>query len=116
MYLKNLNRRPRLTLSKASLLRKVADLLEKMPADEVADILDVVEEKRAESLLREMDKESSDEVRELLEYPESRVGSLMTTDYYTFLQSKTVGDTLEEIRKLKPEPAHIYARLHCRQV
>jgi magnesium transporter len=90
-------------------VEKVADLLEKMPADEVADILDVVEEKRAESLLREMDKESSDEVRELLEYPETRVGSLMTTDYYTFLQSKSVGETLEEIRKLKPEPAHIYA-------
>ena len=90
-------------------VEKVADVLEKMPADEVADLLDVLTEDKAEKLLEEMEKESSEEVRELLEYPDKFVGSLMTTDYYTFPEEWTVAETLNEIRRLKPEPAHIYS-------
>lgn len=88
---------------------KVADVLEKMPADEVADLLDSLAEDKAEKLLEEMEKESSEEVRELLEYRDKYVGSLMTTDYYTFNENLTVGETLEELRKQQPEPAHIYS-------
>jgi len=90
-------------------VEKVADVLEKMPADEVADLLDALAEDKAEKLLEEMEKESSEEVRELLEYPDKVVGSLMTTDYYTFNEELTVAETLEELRRQKPEPAHIYA-------
>jgi CBS domain-containing protein len=89
-------------------VEKVADVLEKMPADEVADLLDALAEDKAEKLLEEMAKESSEEVRELLEYPDKFVGSLMTTDYYTFNEELTVSETLEELRRIKPEPAHIY--------
>jgi len=89
-------------------LDKMADVLEKMPADEVADLLDVIDEDKAEKLLKEMEKESSEEVRELLEYPDKYVGSLMTTDYYAFIEELTVAATLEELRKQQPEPAHIY--------
>ncbi len=51
---------------------KAADVLEKMPADEVADIMDELEDDRVELLLNEMDDESSQEVRELLEYPDNQ--------------------------------------------
>jgi flagellar motility protein MotE (MotC chaperone)/sporulation protein YlmC with PRC-barrel domain len=89
-------------------VNKVADVLEKMPADEVADLLDALTEDKAEKLLEEMEKETSEEVRELLEYSDKYVGSLMTTDYYTFNEELAVGETLAELRKLQPEPAHIY--------
>jgi len=88
-------------------VEKVADVLEKMPADEVADLLDVLEEEKAEKLLDEMEKESSEEVRELLEYPDKYVGSLMTTDFMVFGEDETVADTIEELRKQRPEPSHI---------
>jgi len=65
-------------------VEKVADVLEKMPADEVADIIDELGLKKAEELLNEMEHESSKEVRELLEYPDKVVGSIMSTDYMTF--------------------------------
>jgi CBS domain-containing protein len=90
-------------------VEKVADVLEKMPADEVADLLDVLAEDKAQKLLEEMEKESSEEVRELLEYPDKYVGSLMTTDFYTFHEDLTVAETLDELRKQKPEPSHINA-------
>jgi Mg/Co/Ni transporter MgtE len=90
-------------------IEKAADVLEKMPADEVADLLDVLEEDKAIKLLDEMDKESSEEVRELLEYPDKVVGSIMSTDYYTFPEDTTVEETIAAIRKERPEPANIYS-------
>ena len=87
---------------------KVADVLEKMPADEVADILDELEDEKAEEILAEMDKESREEVRELLEYPDTEVGSIMTTDFITFPDELTVEETLAELRRLKPEPVNLY--------
>jgi magnesium transporter len=87
---------------------KVADVLEKMPADEVADILEELEDDKAELLLKEMEAGTSQEVRELLEYDDNLVGSLMTTDYLSFSASKTVDEVLRELRIRKPEPAELY--------
>jgi CBS domain-containing protein len=87
---------------------KAADVLEKMPADEVADILDELEEDKVELLLNEMDTESSQEVRELLEYPDNSVGSLMTTDVLSFRREVTAESVIAELRSKKPEAAELY--------
>lgn len=87
---------------------KAADILEEMPADEVADILDDLTEERVEELLNEMENKASLEVRELMEYPEYAVGSLMTTDYISFEDTLTVEETIKELRQLKPEEEIIY--------
>jgi CBS domain-containing protein/sporulation protein YlmC with PRC-barrel domain len=89
-------------------VNKAADVLEKMPADEAADIIDELEDERAEQLLNEMDLETSQEVRELLEYPDNSVGSLMTTDILSFKAGVTVEDVIKELRLKKPEPAELY--------
>ncbi len=89
-------------------LEKAADVLEKMPADEVADLLDEIDEQKAEELLDEMENEASEEVRGLMEYPENSVGSLMATDYISFSEKMTVSETINELRRLKPEPDTIY--------
>ncbi|MDP4277924.1 MAG: CBS domain-containing protein [Bacteroidota bacterium] len=87
---------------------KAADVLEKMPADEVADILDELEDEKAEQLLQEMESGSSQEVRELLEYPEGSVGSIMSTEYLSFNEGNTVDDVLAELRSKQPEAAELY--------
>jgi CBS domain-containing protein/sporulation protein YlmC with PRC-barrel domain len=89
-------------------VNKVADVFEKMPADEVADILDELEDDKAELLLKEMEAESSQEVRELLEYDDNLVGSIMTTDFLSFSETKTVEEVLRELRTKKPEAAELY--------
>ena len=89
-------------------IEKVADVLEKMPADEVADLLDTLEDEKAEQILNEMEKDSSEEVRELLEYESKEVGSLMTTDILSFHETMTVEDTLNELRRQKPEADVLY--------
>lgn len=89
-------------------VEKAADVLEKMPADEVADILDDLQKEKAEELLDEMEDTASDEVRELMEYPENTVGSLMSTDFFNFHETMTVEQTLNELRKIKPPSDTIY--------
>lgn len=89
-------------------IEKAADVLEKMPADEVADILDEMQVERAEELLNEMESEASEEVRELMEYDDNTVGSVMTTEYISFNEDQTVDETILELRRLKPEPDSIY--------
>ncbi|MGA2824350.1 MAG: CBS domain-containing protein, partial [Bacteroidales bacterium] len=72
-------------------------------------LLDVLQEEKAIKILDEMEKESSEEVRELLEYPDKVVGSIMTTDFLTFKEDMTVEETINEIRKEHPEPSNIYS-------
>jgi CBS domain-containing protein len=89
-------------------LEKAADVLEKMPADEAAYIIDQLEEEKAEELLNEMETESSEDVRELLEYPDDTVGSLMATDILSFSQETTINDVLSQIRQQQPEMEMLY--------
>lgn len=89
-------------------LQKAADLLEMMPADEAADILEELNDEKAEELLNEMEAEASAEVRELMEYPDNSVGSIMSTDFICFNEYNTVGETIEALRKQKPESDEIY--------
>lgn len=84
-------------------IAKAADVLEKMPSDEVADIMGVLDNDVAEQLLTEMDKDTSREVRELMEYPENTAGSMMSTDYISLTEDMTVGGVLEDLRRQKPE-------------
>ena len=88
---------------------KAADLLEKMPPDEAADLLDELQEEKAEELLGEMEHEASQEVRELMEYSDNLVGSIMTTDFIHFHPQQSVSDVIKELRRLKPETNTIYS-------
>jgi len=87
---------------------KAADLLEKMPADEAADILDELRDDKVEELLMEMEEEASEDIRELLVYPENSVGSIMITEFVLFNENQSVETTIKELRRLKPEPDTIY--------
>jgi CBS domain-containing protein/sporulation protein YlmC with PRC-barrel domain len=87
---------------------RAADLLEMMPTDEVADILDELGEDQAEALLKEMEVEASEEVRELMDYDDDEVGSIMTTDYIDFNENNSVEETINELRRLKPDPETMY--------
>lgn len=87
---------------------KAADILEEMPPDEVADILDDLTEEDAEELLNNMEHGASNEVRELMEYDDNEVGSLMSTDFISFRNNSTVEQVIEYLRDTKPEEENIY--------
>lgn len=101
--LEEMEQEARLNIIESMPVAKAADLLEKMPSDETADILDALGGDRAESILREMNGETAGEVRELMEYPEGTVGSVMSTDFLSFGKDLTVSDVFENLRRQKPE-------------
>jgi CBS domain-containing protein/sporulation protein YlmC with PRC-barrel domain len=87
---------------------KVADILEEMPPDEVADILDGINPQKAEELLNNMDSEASAQVRELLEYEDNEIGSLMSTDYLSYSSDSTVEAIIKGLKQLHPEEELMY--------
>lgn len=81
---------------------RASDILDNMDNDEIADIFDDMEEDRVEKLLYHMEKEDADEIRTLMNYSETTVGSLMSTDYISFSPGLSVEETINELRELKP--------------
>jgi len=87
---------------------KAVEVLDSMPNDEIADILDEVDEETAEQILMNMEKEDADEVRELMNYEDEAVGSIMNTDFIAFNVNITSGETIELLRELKPDDEVAY--------
>jgi Mg/Co/Ni transporter MgtE len=106
--LEELNTEAQVHLIDSLPIDKVADVLEKMPADEVADIFDSLEDDKIELLLKEMEKGSSEEVRELLEYPDNTVGSIMTTEILCYRSTATVDEIIDDLRLKNPESEELY--------
>jgi len=89
-------------------IEKVADVLDKMPADEVADIFDALGDEKVELLLNEMEEDTSQEVRELLDYPNHEVGSIMSTEVLSFNENATIEEVFNVLRTQKPEAESLY--------
>ena len=81
---------------------RATNILDNMDNDEIADILDDMEEGRVEKILHNMEKEDADEIRTLMNYEDTTVGSLMNTEFISFSPGLTVEDTINELRQLQP--------------
>lgn len=84
-------------------IEQAADVLEMMPQDEVADILEEIPDQTAQKLLIEMEEHISEEIRELMEYDDRTVGSLMMTDLMCFDKDESVQSVLKQLRANQPE-------------
>lgn len=62
----------------------------------------------AEHVLGNINEEDSDDVKELLKYPEDSAGGIMSSDYVYVNENEFVRDAIEEIRKNAEEFEHIY--------
>jgi len=106
--LEEMEPKARLKIIEGMSVEKMADVLEKMPANEAADILDELEADKAEMLLNEMEAVSSSEVRELLEYENYEVGSIMTTEILAYDEETTVEAVFRDLRLSQPETESMF--------
>lgn len=90
-------------------VEKAADVLEQMDADEAADIMDDLPAEQAEEILSQMEDVAQAEVRELMEYPDDQVGSLMSTEYLSFPSETTVREVIEALRRQEVDHEHMLA-------
>jgi CBS domain-containing protein/sporulation protein YlmC with PRC-barrel domain len=77
---------------------RAADILEEMAPDEATDLLSELTEEKAGALLNHMDEAEAAEVRQLMRYPESSAGGIMTTQFVRVLADMTIDEVLDANR------------------
>lgn len=85
---------------------RIAELLDRLPMDEAAEVISEADPDMAEILLEDLTErapEDAAEVRELLSYPESSAGRLMTDKFVRLKSDMTVEQAWEAVRKADPE-------------
>jgi CBS domain-containing protein/sporulation protein YlmC with PRC-barrel domain len=87
---------------------KASDILEEMAPDNAADLLADLPQEKAQELLSLMEKEEAHELRQLLAYPETSAGGIMTTEYMTIPATATAKEAIEQIRQEEPDAETIY--------
>ena len=81
---------------------RIAQIVDDLDPDDAADLIAELSDEVAEQVLGEMgqiDQESTEEIRELLQYDEETAGGRMTTDYVAVNQGESVGEATEKIRE-----------------
>ena len=86
----------------------VAAIAERMSPDERADFLGNLDEYKRAHLLRHLSKETQAELLQLLAYPPTSAGGLMTTEFVEFYPDQTVEEALAHIRVVAREVETIY--------
>ncbi|HUF11076.1 MAG TPA: magnesium transporter [Rhodothermales bacterium] len=86
---------------------RIGEVLDEMESDDAADVLADLPRRIVEDVLHRL--EDAAEVKGLLEYEEDTAGGIMGTDYVAVLESMTVGEATEEVRRNAESVEPIFA-------
>ncbi len=86
----------------------MASLLEKMSADDRADLLRRLMPRVADSLLRLVDEADRRDMAMLASHEENTAGAIMTTDYAWLPANITIAEALDRLRLQAPDSETIY--------
>ena len=81
---------------------KASNIILKMPHDSVADVLGDLEDTDSENYLNKLPERISNQIRELLSYPEDSAGGIMNSDVLTVDKDMTVDEVISFL-KIKAE-------------
>ncbi len=87
---------------------RIVDIVDQLDTDDATDIVSDLPEGVQEQVLGKIDKEYSDDVKELLKYPEDSAGGIMNSDFLFIYDTQLVRDAIEEVRKNAEEIDNIY--------
>ncbi|MBW1840219.1 MAG: magnesium transporter [Deltaproteobacteria bacterium] len=93
-------------------LEHIVEVLEHMPADDVADLIGRLPEEKSKAILEKMEKEGSEEVEGLLRYGDDTAGGIMVPDFIALREDITAKEAIESLQKehLDVEmPFYLYA-------
>ena len=88
---------------------ELGSLLGKMPADDGADLLEVLSEEVRLQVMCFVDPEEAADLRHLSGYPADSAGGMMTTEFIATEPGEHVGDVLKRIKRDEDEAETIYA-------
>lgn len=74
------------------------EVLSSMASDDVADLVNEVDDDRKKHIIGLLDQEARNDVEKLLKYDEDTAGGIMTTEFLAIYEDKTIESTLKYIR------------------
>lgn len=77
----------------------LARKLERIPADDGTDILEMVPEEVRQQVLCFIEPEDASDLRHLAEYDPDSAGGMMTTEFISVAQDERIGDVLKRIKR-----------------
>ncbi len=87
---------------------EITEILEELYYDDTVDIIEEMPANVADRILKNALPETRKNINELLRYPESSSGSIMTTEYVNLKKNMTVDEALKHIRNVAIEKETIY--------
>lgn len=88
--------------------QEISELASEMEPEEAADIVLELPAQEREEVLDLISEEESKEVEELLRFPETSAGGIMSPDFVSLPARLTVSEAIAELRKLAPAPGLSY--------
>ena len=96
------------TLAGGANRQAMATLLEELPHDDRADLVQRLDPQVAEQILPLVARAEREDIRKLTSYAEGTAGALMSSDYATLRPDMTVAQSLDQIRVQAPSKETIY--------
>ncbi len=88
---------------------ELGDLVEYLDSDDATDLLASLSVRRAQAVLDEVPQDVSDEVTQLLRYPEDTAGGIMQVEYMAVSQGTRIDQATEMIRSRSDEIPDIHS-------
>ncbi len=82
---------------------EVRELIEEMDSDDISDVLYLIPPQRRKIILRGLSKKDSQEIEEIMQYPESSAGHLMQKELIKVPEYFSVLDTIKRIQRQAKE-------------
>lgn len=79
--------------------KDLGDVLEELPSDEAADVLNEADDRVVNDALAEVAPETARDIRALLSYDPETAGGVMATEFVAASLSQRIGDVVKEIRR-----------------
>ena len=87
---------------------EVGDIINKLFADDAADLIEEMPANLVNRLLKNAHHEKREIINRLLQYPDNSAGSIMTTEYVVLSENATVREAFDEIRATGVNKETIY--------
>lgn len=88
--------------------KELTEMLSELFVDDTVDIIEEMPATVAKRIIRQADAQTRREINQILAYPETSAGSIMTTEYIDLKKSMTVSEAFERIRKIGFDKETIY--------
>ncbi len=87
---------------------RIAELVNEMDSDDAADLMSELSNERVSEVLAQVEEEYSEDIQELLHYPEDTAGGIMAKEFVAVNANSTVEEAIHELRNKREEVEEIY--------